>query len=110
MSTRSPVIAALPALVGWKLSAGLAPRGGQEFHPVLGDLFRARHAELQHPVVDASIASERGFHLLLVDLGPPLATAAGAPLAAGAVPSGMALAASASRSAVPRRTGSPTAL
>src|SRR2546429_3800909 len=43
--------------------------GGQEFHPVLGDLFRTRHAELQHPVVDTSIASERGFDLLLVDLG-----------------------------------------
>src|SRR5215510_8015789 len=40
---------------------------GQQLHAVLGDLLRARRAELQYAVVHAAGASERGLHLFVVD-------------------------------------------
>ena len=66
VSTKSPVMAALPPPVGWKPMAVATPSraGGRELHSVLGDRIAARHRELVDAAIGLSLDADD-----LIELG-----------------------------------------
>ena len=68
-STKSPVIAALPPPVGWKLTAVASAHGRWHRHPVIDDRIAARDAELQHAANGIALAAEHLLDLLDVKIG-----------------------------------------
>ena len=60
ISTKSPVIAALPPPVGWKPIAVFTPSGpgGVELHAAFGDRIPARHCQLVDAAVGLSLDAD----------------------------------------------------